>query len=64
MAERQFLAPAKAGERWLGEAETERGNGANLSLGGLGEPYSNRRRSPLSDRFAATSPPFHEGEEP
>ncbi|TPJ64499.1 hypothetical protein FJ443_09040 [Mesorhizobium sp. B2-6-1] len=23
-----FLAPTKVGERWLGEAETERGNGA------------------------------------
>ncbi|SIT59177.1 hypothetical protein BQ8794_70107 [Mesorhizobium prunaredense] len=45
-----FLAPTKVGERWLGEAETERGTA----------PYE----SPLSGRFAATSPPLRRGEEP
>ncbi|CAH2403441.1 hypothetical protein MES5069_370130 [Mesorhizobium escarrei] len=35
------------GERWLGEADTERGNA----------PYE----SPLSGRFAATSPPLRGG---
>lgn len=28
----RFLAPMKMGERWIGEAETERGNFHNASL--------------------------------
>ncbi|TPK50525.1 hypothetical protein FJ945_11450 [Mesorhizobium sp. B2-4-9] len=46
-----FLAPTKVGERWLGEAETERGNGAAWIC-----RENLHRRSPLSDRFGATSP--------
>lgn len=45
-----FLAPTKVGERWRGEAETERETA----------PYE----SPLSGHFAATSPPLRGGEEP
>ncbi|MGY3332725.1 hypothetical protein ACVILI_005742 [Mesorhizobium sp. USDA 4775] len=52
-----FLAPTNVGERWLGEAETESGIGAILSVNWLQEAPSSRWR-PLSDRFAATSPPL------
>ncbi|CAH2408690.1 hypothetical protein MES5069_70308 [Mesorhizobium escarrei] len=40
----------ECGERWLGEAETERGTALY--------------EGPLSGRFAATSPRFAVGEEP
>ncbi|PBB25105.1 hypothetical protein CK232_19850 [Mesorhizobium sp. WSM4304] len=60
LAELGFLAPTGVGERWLGEAETERGMARPL----MRSEKTCQRRSPLSDRFAATSPPFHGGEEP
>lgn len=56
-----FLAPTEVGERWLGEAEMERGNGAALK-----DIQRNLASAagPLSDRFAAISPPLCGGEEP
>lgn len=53
---RLFLAPTTVGERWLSEAETERGTGsASRTI--------SRKLGSVVPRFAATSPPFHGGEE-
>ncbi|BAV47198.1 Putative uncharacterized protein [Mesorhizobium loti] len=54
-----FLAPTKVGERWLGEAETERGTGAILSVSQLQEIAFNRwRQPPLRPLRGHLSPTF------